>query len=609
MVSKLSFQSYSTVRVVLLAVLWRSVELLPCPKSCSCGGTYNNPDHTVSCNNNGLTYIPDGVPVGANTLNLRGNLLARLHPGPFRRLHDLKTLDLSANKINNIADDTFVGLLRLETLNLSVNMLTSVSSSLFTGLRNLRTLLLSKNPIVCIGKEAFSPIPFLRSLDLERLTHLRALSRKTFAGLHRLINLNMVGSNLMAVPYMQYLYGLEKLDLSQNNLTFIAASSFQGLTHLRILVLSSNRLTQIEQNSFDDLTALSELNLSNNSLKTLPFGLFSGMTSITKVNLRDNQWRCTCEITWLARWSRENIREKERDLCGMCTYPSSLQNSLLCEAPLDKLKCLPPKIMEPKVSVNVSTGQTATLRCRASREANVGWITPNGTKVKRGSFRVRIKLTHDNTLNITNTSTADAGMYRCVAKNQAGITTLDTILNVTGSILPIASATEMPVEEDALDDRLDPRICTVDSRIFNTQDEMDLQSDQKSIPLPAPTRDSADNRRTEPTKINIKNASVSGSRGGSIINLYRKYIIASVSSVLSLGVVVFVTFCLTKKCSKWRRKRKIVRERWDRARKTCARGPTCLKGTEKEEPNELPDVYSACNGGGVLAFPIEETIV
>ncbi|XP_078596063.1 leucine-rich repeat-containing protein 4B-like [Branchiostoma floridae x Branchiostoma japonicum] len=608
MVSTLSLQSYCTVRVVLLAVLWRSVDLLPCPKSCSCGGTYNNPDHTVSCNNNGLASIPDGVPVGANTLNLRGNLLGRLHPGPFRRLHDLKNLDLSANKIRNIADDTFVGLLRLETLNLSANMLTSVSSSLFTGLRNLRTLLLSKNPIVCIGKEAFSPIPFLRSLDLERLTHLRALSRKTFAGLHRLINLNMVGSNLMAVPYMQYLYGLEKLNLSQNNLTFITASDFRGLTHLRILVLSSNRLTQIEQNSFDDLTALSELNLSNNSLKTLPFGLFAVMTSLTKVNLRDNQWHCTCEITWLARWARENVREKERDLCGMCTYPVSMQYTSLCEAPLDKLKCLPPKIIDQRVSVNVTTGQTATLRCRASREANVGWITPNGTKVKRGSFRVRIKLTHDNTLNITNTSSADAGRYRCVAKNQAGVTTLDTILNVTGSILPIASATEMPVEEDSLDDRLDPRICTVDSKFFSTLDDIDLQSDQKSIPLPSPTRDSSDNRRTEPTAINVKNASVSGSRG-SIINYYRKYIIASVASVLSLGIIVFITFCLTKKCSKWRRKRKIVRERWDRARKTCARGPTCLKGTEKDEPNELPDVYSACNGGGVLAFPIEETIV
>ncbi|CAH1255222.1 LRRC4B [Branchiostoma lanceolatum] len=604
--------SYSTVRVVLLAVLWRSVELLPCPKSCSCGGTYNNPDHTVSCNNNGLAYIPDGIPLGANTLNLRGNILARLHPGPFRRLHDLKTLDLSANKIRNIADDTFVGLLRLETLNLSANMLTSVSSSLFTGLRNLRTLLLSKNPIVCIGKEAFAPIPFLRSLDLERLTHLRALSRKTFAGLHRLINLNMVGSNLMAVPYMQYLYGLEKLNLSNNNLTVITASNFQGLSHLRILVLSSNRLTQIEQNSFDDLTALSELNLSNNSLKTLPFGLFSRMTSLTKVNLRDNQWQCTCEITWLARWLRENIREKARDLCGMCAYPVSMQYSSLCEAPLDKLKCLPPQIIDQRGSVNVSTGQTATLRCRASREADVGWITPNGTKVKRGSFRVRIKLTHDNTLNITNTSSADAGKYRCVAKNQAGVTTLDTILNVTGSILPIASATEMPVEEDALDDRLDPRICTVDSKIFNTQeDDIDLQSDQKSIPLPAPTRDSSDNsnRRTEPTTVNVKNSPVSGNSRGSFISYYRKYIIASVSSVVALGVLVFVIFCLTKKCSKWRRKRKIVRERWDRARKTCARGPNCLKGTEKEEPNELPDVYSACNGGGVLAYPIEETIV
>ncbi|CAL8266185.1 unnamed protein product [Gadus morhua 'NCC'] len=64
---------------------------------------------------------------------------------------------------------------------------------------------------------------------------------------------------------------------------------------------------------------------------------------------------------------------------------------------------------------------------------SVNWITPNGTLMTHGSYRVRISVLHDGTLNFTNVTLRDTGQYTCMVTNAAGNTNATAVLNVTAA--------------------------------------------------------------------------------------------------------------------------------------------------------------------------------
>ncbi|XP_078682658.1 leucine-rich repeat-containing protein 4B-like [Branchiostoma floridae x Branchiostoma belcheri] len=595
--------------VLVLTMLWTCIEPQSCPPPCLCSGRpFPNPDQNVSCQNLDLITIPDRLPNTARILRLGGNSIKTITSDRLSELQDLRTLDLSANLISDIAENAFAGLVSLHTLDLTANKLEFISSSMFEGLGNLQNLSLRRNPIVCLRKFTFSAIPSLRFLDLGELTKLRAISKRTFYGIPHVVNLNMARSNLIVVPYMNYLNNTAELDLSRNNITAVSSVDFQGLFQLSKLVLSSNKISRIERNSFDDLPLLSDLDLSNNSLNMLPYGLFANMVSVVKIDLRENPWSCTCEATWLSQWLKDNMNDNVRTLCGKCRSPAAWRNTPMCEVPLEGLKCSPPRITDTQGLVNVTEGDSAALLCRTTRDAGINWITPNGTNInKRGAFKVRIKLTPEGNLNITNVTKSDEGVYRCIAKNTAGISEIDTVLKVPGRLpVSVAAATEMPVIEELLEDQFDSAICAVSTTLND-------RSTPTSIPVPT-VRVRSGPKFVPPTDDVFRAQPGSGKDGASTVD-HKMYIIASISAVVTIGIVIWVTVIVTKKCSKWKRKRKMMRKkRMDRGQVDCPSTPTCLKSIEQDEPIELPDVYNICNGGsfytkGVMAFPTEETIV
>ncbi|XP_078605934.1 leucine-rich repeat-containing protein 4C-like [Branchiostoma floridae x Branchiostoma japonicum] len=583
--------------IILTLHVWGNTYAQRCPRECLCSPR----DNSVYCSDQRLTSFPTNIPRYVSILSLHRNKIKTLGRGQFRSLTNLNTLELSANEISEIEPGAFIGLGDLRTLELNNNRLTSIDGAIFQGLTRLNNLGLRNNPIYCLPKYAFSYVPSLKFLDLGRLFKLQAISKNAFAGLKNLVYLNMTECNLVTVPHLKHLESLENLDLSRNSIDKLETDNLAELKGLGSLRMPSNLLSEIEQDSFEDLGSLRELDLSDNYLTILPFGLFSNMRALTKVNLGGNPWNCTCEVTWLVTWLRRKTRsDPTRESCGRCQSPWTFRGRLLCDVPVTKLKCSPPQITDAPRALNVTAGGNATLQCNTgdSKETAVNWISPNGTMIRKGSFKLKVKFAGGRTLNFARVSTSDAGIYRCVARNSAGTTTLDTILNVTGSVLPIFRATEIPINgEEPEDDNLCQRAFEKATSSVSGGPQLTWQRDSK--PTPGRTNETFKTPEPLPTVFEpgfdmTKNTDKPSSNVD-----HQKYIIASIVSVISFGLLVWLIFFLLLRwdfCCPANRFLAKKRENRTKAKKDdgdfrtrCCRLRCCLQEPEKDAPIEIPE--------------------
>ncbi|XP_043852983.1 matrix-remodeling-associated protein 5 [Dromiciops gliroides] len=72
--------------------------------------------------------------------------------------------------------------------------------------------------------------------------------------------------------------------------------------------------------------------------------------------------------------------------------------------------------------ITAMAGHTINLNCSAegTPEPSIVWILPNGTELQSGKHLQRFYHKKDGVLHISSLSAADAGAYRCVARNKAG---------------------------------------------------------------------------------------------------------------------------------------------------------------------------------------------
>ncbi|KAG8125960.1 hypothetical protein E2320_021157 [Naja naja] len=115
-----------------------------------------------------------------------------------------------------------------------------------------------------------------------------------------------------------------------------------------------------------------------------------------------------------------------------CNTPPSLKGRYIGELDLNYFTCYAPVIVEPPTDLNVTEGMAAELKCRASTSlTSISWITPNGSVITHGAYRVRISVLSDGTLNFTRVTAQDTGLYTCLVSNSVGNTTASATLNVT----------------------------------------------------------------------------------------------------------------------------------------------------------------------------------
>uniref|UniRef100_A0A8C1VCN2 Leucine rich repeat containing 4Ba n=1 Tax=Cyprinus carpio TaxID=7962 RepID=A0A8C1VCN2_CYPCA len=400
-----------------------------CPALCSC----SNQASRVICTKRNLEEVPDSISNNTRYLNLQENSIQVIKSDTFKHLRHLEILQLSKNQIRQIEVGAFNGLPNLNTLELFDNRLTLVPSQAFEYLSKLRELWLRNNPIETLPGYAFHRVPSLRRLDLGELKKLDYISDAAFVGLINLRYLNLGMCGLKDIPNLTSLVRLEELELSGNRLEIIRPGSFQGLESLRKLWLMHSQMSVIERNAFDDLKNLEELNLSHNSLHSLPHDLFTPLQKLERVHLNHNPWVCNCDVLWLSWWLKETV-PSNTTCCARCHAPPYLKGKYIGELDQSHFTCYAPVIVEPPTDLNVTEGMAAELKCRTGTSmTSVNWITPNGTLMTHGSYRVRISVLHDGTLNFTNVTLRDTGQYTCMVTNSAGNTTATAVLNVTAA--------------------------------------------------------------------------------------------------------------------------------------------------------------------------------
>ncbi|XP_056264056.1 leucine-rich repeat-containing protein 4B [Pseudoliparis swirei] len=400
-----------------------------CPSMCTC----SNQASRVICTRQNLEDVPESISVNTRYLNLQENSMQVIKSDTFKHLRHLEILQLSKNHIRQIEVGAFNGLPNLNTLELFDNRLTLVPSHAFEYLSKLRELWLRNNPIETLPGYAFHRVPSLRRLDLGELKKLDFISDAAFVGLINLRYLNLGMCALKDIPKLTPLVRLEELELSGNKLEIIRPGSFQGLVSLRKLWLMHSQVAVIERNAFDDLKSLEELNLSHNSLHSLPHDLFTPLHQLERVHLNHNPWVCNCDVLWLSWWLKETV-PSNTTCCARCHAPPFLKGKYIGELDQSHFTCYAPVIVEPPTDLNVTEGMAAELKCRTSTSTtSVNWITPNGTLMTHGSYKVRISVLHDGTLNFTNVTLRDTGQYTCMVTNAAGNTTATAVLNVTAA--------------------------------------------------------------------------------------------------------------------------------------------------------------------------------
>uniref|UniRef100_A0A8C5MPK8 Leucine rich repeat containing 4C n=1 Tax=Leptobrachium leishanense TaxID=445787 RepID=A0A8C5MPK8_9ANUR len=419
--------------IVLLAlkllVVAGLVRAQTCPSVCSCSNQFSK----VICTRRNLREVPDGISTNTRQLNLHENQIQIIKVDSFKHLRHLEVLQLSRNHIRTIEIGAFNGLANLNTLELFDNRLTTIPNGAFEYLSKLKELWLRNNPIESIPSYAFNRIPSLRRLDLGEMKRLSYISEGAFEGLSNLKYLNLGMCNLRDIPNLTPLVKLDELDLSGNHLSVLRPGSFQGLTHLQKLWIMHSQIQVIERNAFDDLQSLVELNLAHNNLTLLPHDLFTPLHNLQRIQLHHNPWNCNCDILWLSWWLKEIVTTGST-CCARCSTPHSLKGTHIAELDQNYFTCYAPVILEPPADLNVTEGMAAELKCRASTSLTyVSWITPTGSIITHGAYKVRISVLNDGTLNFTNVTVRDTGLYTCIVSNSAGNTTASATLNVTAS--------------------------------------------------------------------------------------------------------------------------------------------------------------------------------
>lgn len=270
---------------------------------------------------NFIKRIPESISnlINLTILNLQCNQLEKL-PLSFRKLKNLQLLDISSNMfttypevMNNCTNllqvdlsynkiralpESMNQLNKLAKMNLSNNRIESISD--LSGMTNLRTLNIKNNRIVNIQSNAQNLqnlfltsnritvcedfLPKLRSVDF---TDNPVTSFKYRGGdLSNLTSLSLNKAKLSSFPveFLKRLQRLEKLELEENNLTYLPEEigMLKKLIHLSV---AKNKLDSIPEN-ISELRNLKSLDLHCNNITQLPVTILS--IELTSLNLSSN---------------------------------------------------------------------------------------------------------------------------------------------------------------------------------------------------------------------------------------------------------------------------------------------------------------------------------
>jgi len=192
------------------------------------------------------------------------------------------------SNLQRISRTTFLKMSALKTLILSGNKLKSLESGLFQNLTRLEVL-------------------ELNNCGLSRLNDTVFYDNFTYPDLEEL----RLSGNPLQVPeegpiLPPQLSGLKNLDMSKCNLTYLPDDAFVTTPNISQLLLNDNKLKS-DKDGFmkfiEYLTGLEQLDLSFNNITSIKPDKFSYNHQLLSLKLVGNPWKCDCYVVDMWEWA------------------------------------------------------------------------------------------------------------------------------------------------------------------------------------------------------------------------------------------------------------------------------------------------------------------
>ncbi|XP_067134486.1 protein slit-like isoform X2 [Centruroides vittatus] len=338
--------------------------------------------------NNEIENIEDHAFEGAVQLTdllLTENKLKEIRPKMFSGLSNLKTLSLYDNKIECIVPGSFDRMKLLSTLNLLANPL-----KCNCHLRWLSDWLKKKNVVTgnprCQAPTSLKDIPIqdvemkdFKCTDYERVNGcgyekscpmgctctatVVHCSRQKLKAVPPIIPMSTTElyldvNDIPVIPTtLNAAINIQRLDMSNNQVSIIPNNIFANLTNLSTLILSYNKLQCIQVDSFRGLKSLRILSLQGNDISMIPDGTFRELVSITHIALGANPLYCDCNLRWLSEWIKEDYIEPG---IARCAEPRSMKDKLVLTASTNNFICTEP----PEADVLAKCDACYTFPCQ-----------------------------------------------------------------------------------------------------------------------------------------------------------------------------------------------------------------------------------------------------
>ncbi|KAM3864771.1 toll-like receptor 3 [Diretmus argenteus] len=286
-------------------------------------------------------------------LSLTATAITQIGPGAFSVFRNLTSLFLTYNFIRQtLTGKEFQGLDQIQEIHLSNNhQSVRLSSMSFINVPSLRTLTLSKSLGSGLDQDPspFKPLSNLTFLDLSN-NNIASISASTFDGLVNLKILKLQHNNLARlwksanpggpVLFLRGLQSLANLQMDYNGLDEIPLEALRGLSNLRELSFDNNLIDYLKDSVFDDLHSLRVLHFQKNLITAVRPEVFKPvMTNLSLLVMDRNPFDCTCEsILWFVTWlNGTNTSVPGRGDQFICNTPLAYFNHTVID--FDTLPC------------------------------------------------------------------------------------------------------------------------------------------------------------------------------------------------------------------------------------------------------------------------------
>ncbi|KAG7173600.1 Leucine-rich repeats and immunoglobulin-like domains protein 2-like 2 [Homarus americanus] len=272
------------------------------------------------------------------------------------------------------------------------------------------------------------------------------LDDAAFRGLTNLVELDLSNNELTLVPAaaLEHLPGLMRLQMSNNPITKIKNGAFRGLKYLTTLEMTSCLVQTMEPRAFQGLDQLEWLKMDSNQLKSVPLNMMLPK-SLHGIDLHNNPWNCDCHLqelrTWLVKYNVPSSIEPK------CSTPPRLEGQVIKNVHPDKFACAP-EVRPTSLYLDVMEGKNVSFECHVTAEpsARIYWkyneqSLENSSFVydESSSFYIfedsgpsEERISH---LRIEWVTDAHAGVFQCLAENQAGLVVSNFTLRISQPVI------------------------------------------------------------------------------------------------------------------------------------------------------------------------------